>query len=123
MLEELSKYDDELLERLLEGDNNIEVEIVKRTVRKAVLSQQVRSNLRVIAHDMQIFPVFCGAASRNRGVQPVLDAVTDYLPSPYDVTPAMATVKDTEGAMALFEFQLIHNFVNRNSRMCARNTK
>lgn len=71
MLEILADYDDELMEVYLEGGEP-SVESIKRAVRTATLSTD-------------IFPVFCGSALKNKGVQPILDAIVDYLPSPKDV--------------------------------------
>ncbi|HTU28809.1 MAG TPA: GTP-binding protein, partial [Solirubrobacteraceae bacterium] len=73
MLEELSKHDDELLELLLE-EQEIPVARIKQALRKATL-------------EIQLTPVLCGSSFKNKGVQPLLDAVIDYLPSPLDVPP------------------------------------
>src|SRR5436305_1543290 len=73
LLEELSHYDDELLEMILE-DEQIPVERVKAAVRQATLQ-------------IKLTPVLCGSSFKNKGVQPLLDAVIDYLPSPLDVPP------------------------------------
>jgi len=70
LLEKASEYDDELLEKFLEHDE-IPEDSVHRAIRKGVLQNQ-------------IFPVLCGAAFKNKGVQPLLDAVVRYLPSPID---------------------------------------
>jgi elongation factor G len=74
LLEEVSHYDDELVELILE-EGEIPVETLKRAIRKATL-------------DIKLTPVLCGSSFKNKGVQPLLDAVIDYLPSPLDV-PAM----------------------------------
>ncbi|HEY4281213.1 MAG TPA: elongation factor G [Conexibacter sp.] len=73
MLEELSNYDDELVELILE-DAEIPVERIKAAIRKATL-------------DLSLTPVLCGSSFKNKGVQPLLDAIVDYLPSPLDVPP------------------------------------
>jgi elongation factor G len=73
LLEELSKYDDELLEMILE-DEEIPVARLKASIRAATLG----------AH---LTPVLCGSSFKNKGVQPLLDAVLDYLPSPLEVPP------------------------------------
>jgi elongation factor G len=73
LLEELSKYDDELVELILE-DQEISPERLKQSIRKATLS-------------IEITPVLCGSSFKNKGVQPLLDAVLDYLPSPLEVPP------------------------------------
>ncbi|MEM6288059.1 MAG: elongation factor G [Bacteroidota bacterium] len=73
LLEAVAEHNDELLMMYLEGEE-LPVEDVKATVRAAVIS-------------MDITPVFCGSAFKNKGVQQLLDGVIDYLPSPLDVPP------------------------------------
>jgi elongation factor G len=73
LLEEVSQYDDELLEMILE-DQEIPVPRLKQAIRAATLS-------------IQMTPVLCGSSFKNKGVQPLLDAVLDYLPSPLEVPP------------------------------------
>jgi elongation factor G len=73
LLEEVSQYDDELLEMILE-DQEIPVARLKAAIRKATL-------------EIKLTPVLCGSSFKNKGVQPLLDAVLDYLPSPLDVPP------------------------------------
>jgi elongation factor G len=71
LLEEVSHYDDELVEMILE-DQEVPVAKLKDAIRKATLSSQLT-------------PVLCGSAFKNKGVQPLLDAIIDYLPTPLDV--------------------------------------
>lgn len=78
LLEEVSHYDDELLELILE-DGEISVERLKQAIRKATL-------------EIRFTPVLCGSSFKNKGVQPLLDAVIDYLPSPLDVKPVEGVV-------------------------------
>lgn len=73
MLEALAEYDDLLAEKYLEGED-ISVEEIVAAIRKATIS-------------LQVVPVLCGAALKNRGIQPLLDAIVDYLPSPEDIPP------------------------------------
>jgi elongation factor G len=73
LLEEASHYDDELLEMILE-EQEIPVDRLKAAIRKATLR-------------IEMTPVLCGSSFKNKGVQPLLDAVLDYLPSPLDVPP------------------------------------
>jgi elongation factor G len=73
LLEEVSQYDDKLLELLLE-EQEVPVARLKAALRKATL-------------DNKVTPVLCGSSFKNKGVQPLLDAVIDYLPSPLDVPP------------------------------------
>jgi elongation factor G len=73
LLEEVSHYDDELLELILE-EAEIPVDRLRAAIRKATL-------------DLKLTPVLCGSSFKNKGVQPLLDAVIDFLPSPLDVPP------------------------------------
>ena len=73
LLEEVSHYDDELLELILE-EAEIPVERLRSAIRKATLH-------------LKLTPVLCGSSFKNKGVQPLLDAVIDFLPSPLDVPP------------------------------------
>ena len=73
MLEHLSLYDDELLEKIVEEEEVSQEEVV-RVLRKATLSSQIT-------------PVLCGSSFKNKGVQQLLDAVVHYLPSPLDIPP------------------------------------
>jgi elongation factor G len=73
LLDEVSHHDDELVEMILE-EQEISPERLKEAIRKATLA-------------IQITPVLCGSSFKNKGVQPLLDAVLDYLPSPLDVPP------------------------------------
>src|ERR671934_453989 len=82
LLEEVSHYDDELVELILE-DAEIPADRLKAAIRQATL-------------DIRLTPVFCGSAFKNKGVQPLLDAVLDYLPSPLDV-PAVTGLEDVRG--------------------------
>jgi elongation factor G len=77
LLEEVSHYDDNLLELILE-----EGEIPEDALRSAIRSATLSSKLT---------PVLCGSSFKNKGVQPLLDAVIDYLPSPLDVPPVVGT--------------------------------
>jgi elongation factor G len=74
MVESICEIDDELSERFLEGEE-ISVEKLKAALRLGVLERM-------------LIPAFCGTAFKNKGVQLLLDAVIEYLPSPVDVTPA-----------------------------------
>jgi elongation factor G len=74
LIERVAESDDSLMEKYLEGEE-LTVEEIKAGIRKLTISSEV-------------YPVLCGSAFKNRGVQPMLDASVDYLPSPLDV-PAM----------------------------------
>ncbi|RUQ98874.1 elongation factor G [Labedella endophytica] len=83
LLETVAETDDELLEKFFAGEE-LAVAEIKGAIRKLTVNSE-------------IYPVLCGSAFKNRGVQPMLDAVVDYLPSPLDV-PAVEghDVKDEE---------------------------
>ncbi len=78
LLDEVSKFDDELVDMILE-EREISPARLKQAIRKATLA-------------IKLTPVLCGSSFKNKGVQPLLDAVIDYLPSPLDV-PAIEGVE------------------------------
>ncbi len=80
MIEKIAELDDDLTVKYLEG-GEFTVEELKAALRKAVLANRAT-------------PVFCGSAMRNKGVQVLLDAVIDYLPSPADIPPVRGTDPD-----------------------------
>jgi elongation factor G len=84
MVEKIAETDDNLTLMYLEGQD-ISVEELKSALRKAVISNKAT-------------PVYCGSALRNKGVQPLLDAIIDFLPSPNDVPPVRGFIpnKDKE---------------------------
>ncbi|MDO8618436.1 MAG: elongation factor G [Candidatus Daviesbacteria bacterium] len=84
LVEEISGTDDVLMEKYLGGEE-IGVEELKAALRKAVIANK-------------IVPVLAGSSLRNKGVQPMLDAVMEYLPSPQEVPPIMGNVPGTEDA-------------------------
>ena len=81
MLERIAETDDELTMKFLEGEEISDAEIY-RALRKATIANE-------------LVPVFCGSSLRNKGVQPLLDAVVRYLPSPLDVPPVEGINPDT----------------------------
>jgi elongation factor G len=83
LLEEVSQYDDELLEMILE-EQEISPARLKQSIRKATLA-------------IELTPVLCGSSFKNKGVQPLLDAVLEYLPSPLDVPPVEG-IEPTKGS-------------------------
>jgi len=72
LLEKICDFDEKLMERYLNGDANFSEAEIKEAIRKGVIA-------------CKFFPVLCGSSYKNKGVQPMLDAVTLYLPSPLDV--------------------------------------
>ena len=82
MVERIAELDDDLTIKFLEGDE-ISIDELKAGLRRAVIANKA-------------IPIFCGSALRNKGVQNVLDAVIDYLPSPADVPPVAGTDPNTD---------------------------
>jgi elongation factor G len=78
MIDAVAEFDDAMMERYLDGETLTQEEIVA-AIRKATLSTKVT-------------PVICGSAFKNKGVQMLLDAVVNYLPSPVDLPPVVGTV-------------------------------
>ncbi len=89
LLEAAAEYDEELLVKYLDGEEITADEIIN-AIRKATL-------------DVAITPVLCGASFKNKGVQPLLDAINDYLPSPPDVPPVEGTVPNKEDVVVTRE--------------------
>lgn len=77
LVEDVAEADEDLMEKYLEGEEISEAEL-KAGIRKLTVSDEA-------------YPVFCGSAFKNRGIQPILDAIVDYLPSPLDVPPMHGT--------------------------------
>ncbi len=82
LIEAVAELDEEMMMKYLEGEE-ITVEELKAGIRKATTS-------------VEFFPVICGSAFKNKGVQLLLDAVIDYLPSPLDVPAIKGTLPDTD---------------------------
>ncbi|MEA2232910.1 MAG: elongation factor, partial [Solirubrobacteraceae bacterium] len=83
LLNQLSDLDDEIAELFLD-EADIPIETLKAAIRRATLA-------------IEITPVMCGSAFKNKGVQPLLDAVLDYLPSPLEVKPIDGVLVDRHG--------------------------
>jgi elongation factor G len=83
LIDVVSNHDDTIMEKYL-GDEEITPEDLQRAIRTATLGSHA-------------VPILCGSAFKNKGVQPMLDAVVDYLPSPLDIPPTMGTVPRKEG--------------------------
>jgi elongation factor G len=72
LIDAVADHDEELMEAYLSDESAVNPDMLRRALRKATL-------------DLSVVPVLCGTAFKNKGVQPLLDAVVDYLPSPLDV--------------------------------------
>ena len=103
LLETIATSDDEFMEKYLGGEEVTEAEI-KRAIRKGTLA-------------FDFVPILCGSAFKNKGVQPMLDAVVDFLPSPIDIAPATGTnakgdqeivcTADENGPFAALAFKIV----------------
>ncbi len=82
MVESIAELDEDLMMKYLEGEE-ITIDEMKAVLRKGVCN-------------VEIIPVLCGTAYRNKGVQPLLDAVIDYMPAPTDIPPIKGVIPDTE---------------------------
>jgi len=81
LLEKVAEYDDEIMSAYLDG--------------LAISEDKIRKALRKGTVEGKAYPVLCGTAFKNKGIQPLLDAVVDYLPSPLDVKPATGMIPNT----------------------------
>ena len=98
-----SEFDDELFETYLEDPDSVTVEMIKRAIRKGTIA-------------VKMIPVLCGTSYRNKGVQKLLDAVVDFMPSPLDVPSIKGTdpdsgeeverVSDANGPFAALAFKI-----------------
>ncbi len=83
LIDAVSNFDDEVLEAYLEDESSVTADMLRRAIRAATLADEIT-------------PVLLGSAFKNKGVQPLLDAVIDYLPSPLDVPPVHGIDPKTE---------------------------
>ena len=81
MVETIVENDDDLLHKYMEGET--------------ISQEELKASLRKSTIGLKLFPVICGTAFKNKGVQPLLDAVVDYLPSPLDIPPVEGTDPDS----------------------------
>ena len=82
VLEAVADFDDEIMEMYLEGEE-IPTEMIKAAIRKATTQ-------------VKFVPIVCGTSYKNKGVQKLLDAIVDYMPSPLDIPPITGTVPKTD---------------------------
>jgi elongation factor G len=101
MKAEAQKYRDLMIERVAEaaheaGDDTL---FEKYVGGEAPTTAEIKAAIRTATIKMKLFPVICGSAFKNKGVQPMLDAVVDYLPSPLDVPVTMANDPNKNGEL------------------------
>ncbi len=82
LLEAVADFDDEIMEMYLEGEE-VPTEMIKAAIRKATTQ-------------VKFVPIVCGTSYKNKGVQKLLDAIVDYMPSPLDIPPITGTVPKTD---------------------------
>jgi len=87
LIDAVADHDDELMETYLGAEEKVTPDMLRRALRKATL-------------DISVTPVLCGTAFKNKGIQPLLDAVIDYLPSPLDVPPVHGIDPRTENELS-----------------------
>jgi elongation factor G len=95
LIEKVSEADDKLLEKYLGGEA-LTVDEIKGAIRKRAIESVRKESAPFV-------PVICGSAFKNKGVQPMLDAVVDFLPSPLDIPPVTGTDPNGKDAEAIFE--------------------
>ncbi|MGD9818291.1 MAG: elongation factor G, partial [Desulfomonilaceae bacterium] len=103
LIEAICELDDSLLERYLEGDTDIPLNALYRTIRQATI-------------DLKITPVLVGSAFKNKGIQQLLDAVVDFLPSPLDIPPVEgkdhrghSLTRDIDGPLSALAFKVMND--------------
>ncbi|OFP36302.1 MULTISPECIES: elongation factor G [unclassified Corynebacterium] len=96
-LQELAEeYREKLLETVAESDEEL---MEKYFGGEELTKEEIKGAIRKLTVNSEVYPVFCGTAYRNKGVEPILDAVVDYLPSPLDVGEVQGTAVDGETPM------------------------
>ncbi|MFL5966529.1 MAG: elongation factor G [Gaiellaceae bacterium] len=87
LIDSVAEYDDELMETYLLDEESVTPDMIRRALRRGTLGNKIT-------------PIFCGSAFKNKGVQPLLDGVVDYLPSPLDVPPVHGVDPRTENELS-----------------------
>ncbi|TXR51315.1 elongation factor G [Reinekea thalattae] len=92
MVDDVDMYHEQLIETAVEVDDDLMMAYMEGEV---PTEEQIKACIRKGTRDLTFFPTFCGSAFKNKGVQNVLDAVVDYLPSPTEVDPQPLTDPET----------------------------
>ena len=87
-IEEFLNYRGLMIEKIAETDDDL---LLKYLEEEEISNQEIKDALRKATIGYRIVPVFCGTALRTKGIQPLIDAIGDYLPSPLDVPPVTGT--------------------------------
>ncbi len=91
--EQVKEYREKMIEALAEVDEHL---LGKYVASVPISAEEIKAAVRKGAISMKLFPVVCGASFKNKGVQPLLDAVIDYLPSPLDIPPMQGINPETK---------------------------
>ena len=92
LVEQANKYRDLLLETLADKDDQI---MERYLAEEEIEIQELRQAIRTATVKLELVPIFCGAALRNKGIQPLLDGIVDYLPSPVDIPPVVGRIPES----------------------------
>lgn len=84
LVEDVAEGSEELMEKYLEGEE--------------LSNEEIKAGIRALTVKGEAYPVFCGSAFKNRGVQPMIDAVIDYLPPRWTSRPWLATTPRTRAS-------------------------
>jgi elongation factor G len=93
MRDVVAEYREKMIEALAETDERL---MEKYLAEEKITPAELKAAVRAGTISMKLFPVICGASFKNKGVQPMLDAVVDYLPSPLDIPPVEGINPETE---------------------------
>jgi elongation factor G len=96
LVEMAQEYREKLVEAVAEADDEL-MELY--LVGQELTTEQIKTGIRKLTVHSKAYPVLCGSAFKNKGVQPMLDAVIDYLPSPLDVPPVVGMLPDGTSAI------------------------
>ena len=91
LLEKAKSYREQMIEAVAESDDHLFAKFVEGA---PITEEELIQGLRKATTTQKIFPVICGSSFKNKGVQNLLDAVVDYLPSPVDIPPVTGTLPD-----------------------------
>src|SRR6202453_735676 len=91
LLEKAKSYREQMIEAIAESDDHLFAKFVEGT---PISEKEIMEGIRTATIAQKIFPVICGSAFKNKGVQNLLDAVVDYLPSPLDIPPVQGVLPD-----------------------------
>jgi elongation factor G len=91
LLEKAKSYREQMIEAIAESDDHLFAKFVEGT---PISEKEIMEGIRKATITQKIFPVICGSAFKNKGVQNLLDSVVDYLPSPVDIPPVQGVLPD-----------------------------